>query len=111
MGKGVHKGRAYTALCMQRFRAPDPALRVILGLGQATKLARDMVTRYGMSDALGCTSIDYEDGRSLSGETRALVEKEVRPRASKARDVNVTERRACNLAGGMLHLRTRTQSP
>ncbi len=45
---------------------------------QATKLARDMVTRYGMSDLLGPTSIDYEDGgRSLSSETRALVEQEV----------------------------------
>jgi ATP-dependent metalloprotease len=38
-----------------------------------------MVTRYGMSDLLGPTSIDYEDGgRSLSSETRALVEQEVR---------------------------------
>lgn len=63
---------------MQRFMAPGPALRVILGLGQATKLAREMVTRWGMSEALGLTSIDYEDGRSLSGETRALVEREVR---------------------------------
>ena len=58
-----------------------------MGLGQATKLARDMVTRYGMSDVLGCTSIDYEDGRTLSGETRALVEKEVRSRASGPSDV------------------------
>lgn len=54
-----------------------PCAQGVLGIGQATKLARDMVTRYGMSDVLGLTSIDYEDGRSLSGETRALVEKEV----------------------------------
>ena len=53
------------------------------GLAQATKLARDMVTRYGMSDVLGLTSIDYEDGRSLSGETRALVEREVHSCAKK----------------------------
>ena len=47
-------------------------------LEQATKLARDMVTRYGMSELLGPTSIHYDDnGRSLSSETRALVEQEV----------------------------------
>ena len=45
---------------------------------QATKLARAMVTKYGMSALLGPTSIAYEDnGRSLSSETRAAVESEV----------------------------------
>lgn len=45
---------------------------------QATKLARAMVTKYGMSSVLGPTSIAYEDnGRSLSSETRAAVEQEV----------------------------------
>ena len=44
---------------------------------QATKLARAMVTRYGMSEALGKVAINYEDnGRSLSSETRNLVETE-----------------------------------
>ena len=38
-----------------------------------------MVTKYGMSDLVGNVSIDYEDqGRSLSPETRAAVETEVR---------------------------------
>ena len=47
---------------------------------QATKLARAMVTKYGMSSVLGPTSIAYEDnGRSLSSETRAAVEGEVSP--------------------------------
>ena len=45
---------------------------------QATDLARQMVTKYGMSDKLGQVSIDYEDdGRSLSSETRSVVESEV----------------------------------
>ena len=47
-------------------------------LQQATRLARAMVTKYGMSELLGNVSIDYEDqGRSLSPETRAAVETEV----------------------------------
>lgn len=45
---------------------------------QATKLARAMVTKYGMSEALGKVAINYEDnGRSVSSETRNLVETEV----------------------------------
>ena len=45
---------------------------------QATKLARAMVTKYGMSSSMGPTAIAYEDnGRSLSSETRAAVESEV----------------------------------
>lgn len=48
-------------------------------LEQATKLARNMVTKYGMSEKVGNISIDYEDdGRSLSSETRSAVEEEVR---------------------------------
>ena len=47
-------------------------------LEQATKLARNMVTKYGMSEKVGNISIDYEDdGRSLSSETRSAVEEEV----------------------------------
>ncbi len=46
--------------------------------GQATKLARDMVTRYGMSEKLGPTAIHYDDN-GLSGTTRSLVEQEARP--------------------------------
>ena len=45
---------------------------------QATDLARQMVTKFGMSDVLGQVSIDYDDnGRSLSSETRHVVEAEV----------------------------------
>lgn len=48
-------------------------------LEQATRLARAMVTRYGMSDAVGQVSLPYEDGgASLSTETRAIVEAEVK---------------------------------
>ncbi len=48
-------------------------------LWQATRLARAMVTRYGMSDVLGKVSVNYDDmGQSLSSETRAQVEHEVR---------------------------------
>jgi ATP-dependent metalloprotease len=48
-------------------------------LVQATRLARAMVTRYGMSDVLGKVSVNYDDmGQSLSSETRAQVENEVR---------------------------------
>ena len=46
---------------------------------QATRLARQMVTKYGMSSAVGQISLDYEDdGRSISSETRAVIEHEVR---------------------------------
>ncbi|KAK9820213.1 hypothetical protein WJX72_007544 [[Myrmecia] bisecta] len=48
-------------------------------LEQATRLARAMVTKYGMSEKLGQVSIDYsENGSSLSSETRAAVEGEVK---------------------------------
>lgn len=56
--------------------------RVSLGMTnvQATRLARAMVTKYGMSEALGKVAINYEDnGRSVSSETRNLVETEVSP--------------------------------
>ncbi len=48
--------------------------------GQATRLARAMVCRYGFSEALGKVSLNYEDmGQTLSSETRAEVEHEVPP--------------------------------
>lgn len=47
-------------------------------LQQATKLARAMVTKYGMSDLVGLVSHNYDDnGKSMSTETRLLIEKEV----------------------------------
>ncbi|XP_057524232.1 ATP-dependent zinc metalloprotease FTSH 4, mitochondrial isoform X1 [Amaranthus tricolor] len=48
-------------------------------LQQATKLARSMVTKYGMSREVGLVTHDYDDnGRSMSTETRLLIEKEVK---------------------------------
>uniref|UniRef100_A0A0D9V272 AAA+ ATPase domain-containing protein n=1 Tax=Leersia perrieri TaxID=77586 RepID=A0A0D9V272_9ORYZ len=46
---------------------------------QATRLARAMVTKYGMSKQLGFVSYNYEDdGKSMSTETRLLIEQEVK---------------------------------
>ncbi|GMJ15756.1 FTSH protease 4 [Hibiscus trionum] len=48
-------------------------------LENATKLARSMVTKYGMSKEVGLATHSYnDDGRSLSSETRHLIEKEVK---------------------------------
>jgi ATP-dependent metalloprotease len=48
-------------------------------LFKATSLARQMVTRYGMSTEVGPVSHDYFDnGRSMSSETRLLIDKEVK---------------------------------
>jgi ATP-dependent metalloprotease len=48
-------------------------------LQQATRLARDMVTKYGMGTSAGLVSQSYDDeGRSMSSETRAAIESEVK---------------------------------
>ncbi|CAA2979230.1 ATP-dependent zinc metalloprotease FTSH 4, mitochondrial [Olea europaea subsp. europaea] len=48
-------------------------------LQQATKLARAMVTKYGMSKQVGVVTHDYNDnGKSMSTETRLLIEQEVK---------------------------------
>jgi ATP-dependent metalloprotease len=47
-------------------------------LEQATRLARAMVTKYGMSDIVGQVAIAYDDMGNLSSETRSLVESEVK---------------------------------
>ena len=47
-------------------------------LEQATRLARAMVTKFGMSERLGAVSIPYGDSAALSPETRAAVEAEVK---------------------------------
>ena len=46
-------------------------------LQQATRLAREMVTRYGMSDRVGLASQDYSSDE-LSSETRQEIENEVK---------------------------------
>lgn len=54
-------------------------------LQQATKLARAMVTKYGMSKEVGVVTHNYDDdGKSMSTETRLLIEKEVRELLERA---------------------------
>eukprot|EP00803_Ostreobium_quekettii_P001811 evm.model.scf_2157.1 EVM.evm.TU.scf_2157.1 scf_2157:189-6956(+) len=54
-------------------------------LDQATRLARAMVTRYGMSDKVGPLALNYEDGgQNISSETRAMIEEEVKRLTSAA---------------------------
>ncbi|WVZ99820.1 hypothetical protein U9M48_045065 [Paspalum notatum var. saurae] len=50
-------------------------------LRQATRLARNMVTRYGMSNKVGLVS--YSDG-SMSAQTSGMIDKEVRDILQKA---------------------------
>jgi ATP-dependent metalloprotease len=51
----------------------------------ATKLAREMVTKYGMSKTIGVVAHNYEDdGKSMSTETRLMIESEVRILLQKA---------------------------
>lgn len=51
----------------------------------ATKLAREMVTKYGMSKTIGVVAHNYEDdGKSMSTETRLMIESEVRVLLQKA---------------------------
>ncbi|KAL6985535.1 ATP-dependent zinc metalloprotease FTSH 4, mitochondrial [Sarracenia purpurea var. burkii] len=48
-------------------------------LQQATKLAKAMVTKYGMSKQVGMVTHNYDDnGKSMSTETRLLIEEEVK---------------------------------
>lgn len=48
-------------------------------ISSATRLAREMVTKYGMSREVGVVAHEYsDDGRSVSAETRLVIEKEVR---------------------------------
>lgn len=53
----------------------------------ATRLAREMVTKYGMSKAVGVVAHNYEDdGKSMSTDTRLLIESEVKSLLQKAYD-------------------------
>ena len=54
-------------------------------LEQATKLARAMVTKFGMSKEVGLVAHNYDDnGKSMSTETRLLIEREVKLLLEKA---------------------------
>ncbi|CAH8341804.1 unnamed protein product [Eruca vesicaria subsp. sativa] len=54
-------------------------------LEQATKLARAMVTKFGMSKEVGLVAHNYDDnGKSMSTETRLLIESEVKLLLEKA---------------------------
>ncbi|KAB2619571.1 ATP-dependent zinc metalloprotease FTSH 4 [Pyrus ussuriensis x Pyrus communis] len=56
-------------------------------LQQATSLARAMVTKYGMSKQVGLVSHNYDDnGKSMSTETRLLIEEEVKYLLERAYD-------------------------
>ncbi|KXZ43593.1 hypothetical protein GPECTOR_86g387 [Gonium pectorale] len=60
------------------FGADDVTTGASSDLRMATELARAMVTKYGMSERLGQVALDYDDAHSMSSETRAAVEEEVR---------------------------------
>ena len=47
-------------------------------LKQATRLARVMVTKYGMSERVGLVSYSDDNGNSMSAQTRGMIDKEVK---------------------------------
>jgi len=47
-------------------------------LKQATRLARAMVTKYGMSERVGLVSYSDDNGNSMSAQTRGMIDKEVK---------------------------------
>ncbi|XP_020235518.2 ATP-dependent zinc metalloprotease FTSH 4, mitochondrial [Cajanus cajan] len=54
-------------------------------LRQATRLAREMVTKYGMGNEVGLATHNYNDnGRSMSSKTRLIIEKEVKELLERA---------------------------
>ena len=53
-------------------------------IASATRLAREMVTKWGMSPAVGCVAHDLdEEGRGMSSETRVLIDREVSRRPER----------------------------
>ncbi|CAN6358897.1 unnamed protein product, partial [Urochloa humidicola] len=47
-------------------------------LSKATRLARAMVTKYGMSERVGLVSYSDDNGASMSVQTRGVIDKEVK---------------------------------
>ncbi|GFP90125.1 ATP-dependent zinc metalloprotease ftsh 5 mitochondrial [Phtheirospermum japonicum] len=85
-------------------------------LQQATSLARDMVTKYGMSKEVGVVAHNYEDnGKSMSAETRLVIEREVRGFLERAYDnaktiLTANSKELHALAGALLEQETLTGS-
>ena len=81
---------------------------------QATRLAREMVTKYGMSKVVGVVAHNYEDdGKSMSMDTRLLVESEVRELLQTAyenakRILTIHQRELHTLAATLLERETMT---
>ncbi|KAL6841561.1 hypothetical protein ACP4OV_028704 [Aristida adscensionis] len=53
-------------------------------LRQATRIARAMVTKYGMSERVGLVSYSDDNANTISTETRGLIEQEVKEILEKA---------------------------
>jgi ATP-dependent metalloprotease len=53
-------------------------------LKNATRLARAMVTKYGMSKRVGLVSYSDNNGNSMSGQTSGVIDKEVKEILEKA---------------------------
>lgn len=47
-------------------------------LQQATRLARDMVTKYGMSEKVGLLAQNYDGSGQLSGDSKKIIEEETK---------------------------------
>ncbi|VFQ79885.1 unnamed protein product [Cuscuta campestris] len=83
-------------------------------LQKATYLAREMVTKYGMSKQVGVVAHDYDDkGKSMSTETRLLIEKEVKEflenAYNNAKTILTTHNKELHaLAGALLEQETLT---
>jgi cell division protease FtsH len=82
-------------------------------LERATALARQMITRFGMSDRLGAVTLDTEtgDGRIYSEQTAQLVDREIRrvvdEAYARARSLIVERRAALDcLADALLRWET-----
>lgn len=84
-------------------------------LEQATAIARTMVTKYGMSEALGLVAVRDDDVQLLSSETRLLIETETKRLAQAAYEqarniIREHEPELHRLAAALLQYETLTAS-